>query len=223
MAEGQGQVYLYQSLVKSILDDQERTFEKAENGYVFGAKANYQTRELTRQKIWLDENLRPNKVVVMDSNENSAVELTFSNFDFDVEFEPDAFDKKRNMSGAWLDSVPTMAPEISEESFGVIQPSYIPEGVAYKGVEQAEKEGAVVLTYEGTYDFTLIEERPEVRTVTLPFGKPVNLGFGIGVLTGEEQKQLRWTYDGVEFTLIGNMPEEELVKVAQSVLDQPSK
>lgn len=227
--ENQGQVYLYQSLVKAILSDSEREFENAENGYVFQAKAEYQTRSLEQQQIWINEEMAPTKVIVSDSNMNPVVEVNFSNFAFDVDFEPDAFEKERNMSSAWLDSVPAISEELSAESFGVIEPAYIPEGVTYSGVEKAEgNDQAVVLHYHGEHEYTLMEERPDVQPASFPFGEPVNLGFTVGVLTNSAadesgKKMLTWTYDGVEFTLTGELPRDELINVAESVYDQPGK
>jgi len=48
--ENQGQVYLYQSLVQSIMMDGDRQFTTEENNYVFDVMANYQNASLSRQK-----------------------------------------------------------------------------------------------------------------------------------------------------------------------------
>ncbi|WP_369345607.1 DUF4367 domain-containing protein [Caldalkalibacillus mannanilyticus] len=57
--------------------------------------------------------------------------------------------------------------------------------------------------------------------VTMPSGKPVDLGFTVGVMT---ERSLLWTYDGVDFKLTtGDLPEEEMVSIAQSVFGQSSK
>ncbi len=53
--ENQGQVYLYQSLVQSILMDNERQFTTDDKSYVFDVAANYQNGSLARQKVWLDK------------------------------------------------------------------------------------------------------------------------------------------------------------------------
>lgn len=55
--ENQGQVYLYQSLVQSIIMDKDRQFITDPNAYVFDVMANYQNGSLARQKIWLDKRI----------------------------------------------------------------------------------------------------------------------------------------------------------------------
>ncbi|GAB7387817.1 outer membrane lipoprotein carrier protein LolA [Bacillaceae bacterium] len=224
--ENQGQVYLYESLAKSIIEDEERNFEVVEGGYKFRVKANYQTRSFSQQEIWLKEDLTPSKVVVMDSDATPLVEVVFSDFAVDVEFDNDAFDKERNLSGALLDAVPAMAGKQPQESFGVIEPGYVPEGVQFVGIDRVKGEGepAVVLRYKGNdYQYTLMEKRPVAQAVSVPYGDPVDLGFAFGVLSGTDLKSLTWIYDGVEFTLTGNLPEEEMIEVAKSVFGQPGK
>src|SRR5690606_34288655 len=51
----QGQVYLYQTLVQSILLDGSREFTTTEDAYVFDVMAQYNNTSLARQKIWLSQ------------------------------------------------------------------------------------------------------------------------------------------------------------------------
>jgi len=64
----------------------------------------------------------------------------------------------------------------------------------------------------------LVEARPTEATVSYEQGMPVNLGFTIGVLaqTDDNHRYLTWELDGVEFMLAGDLPEEEMINVAQS-------
>ncbi|SFM13222.1 Outer membrane lipoprotein-sorting protein [Paenibacillus sp. 1_12] len=108
--ENQGQVYLYQSLVQSILMDKERQFITDPNAYVFDVMANYQNGSLARQKIWLDKkNLSPKHVEVSDANANVMVIVDFNQFEFGKKFEKDSFDMQRNMTSWNLKSLPTVA------------------------------------------------------------------------------------------------------------------
>ncbi|MBO8171640.1 MAG: DUF4367 domain-containing protein [Bacillaceae bacterium] len=225
--EKHGQVYLYESLVKSILQDEQRKFEAEDDHYVFEVKADYQNRSLTSQKIWLTEDLLPSRVEVMDTDYNPMVLVEFENFDMNVEFDEDAFDKERNMSAALM-VIPAMGDgneELADDSFGVIHPAYVPEGVTLSSVEQVKEEenDVVVMKYTGVYNYTLMEERPQAASVSYPYGEPVDLGFTFGVLTGDQKKTLVWTYNGVEFKLSGNMPDEEMIQVAKSVYGQSGK
>jgi len=106
--ENQGQVYLYQSLVQSILMDNERQFTVDQNAYVFDVLANYQNGSLARQKIWLDKkNYAPQHVEVSDTNANVMVIVDFNQFEFGKKFDKDSFDMQRNMT-SWKMSQPTL-------------------------------------------------------------------------------------------------------------------
>ncbi|WP_135556421.1 DUF4367 domain-containing protein [Paenibacillus cymbidii] len=107
--DNQGQVYLYQSLIQSIVTDAERQFTTDGGAYVFDVQANYQNASLARQKIWLDKKTyAPQHVEVSDSNENVMVVVDFTHFEFDKKFEKDSFDMQRNMTSSSL-TLPAMA------------------------------------------------------------------------------------------------------------------
>lgn len=106
--ENQGQAYLYQSLIQSILMDNERQFTTDQNAYVFDVLANYQNGSLARQKIWLDKkNYAPQHVEVSDTNANVMIIVDFNQFEFGKKFDKDSFDMQRNMT-SWKMSQPTM-------------------------------------------------------------------------------------------------------------------
>lgn len=98
--QNQGQVYLYQTLVSSILQDNSRQFAVDKENYVFDVMANYQNGSLARQKIWLDHDYRPLQVEVSDTNAAVMVSVKFTEFDFDSKPEKSVFDTKQNMSGS---------------------------------------------------------------------------------------------------------------------------
>jgi len=228
--ENHAQVYLYESLVKSIIDDEQRAFAEEEGKYVFDVKADYQNRSLTTQKIVLQQDFTPIKVEVMDTNKNVLVTVDFSNFEKDAKFDNDSFNKDRNMETSNLNSsIPTMAApnEGSKNSFGVIQPSYMPEGVDFIGVEKVEGQDGpqIVLRYKGEYNYTLIEERPKAATVSYPSGDIVDLGETMAVMVevGDQKKTMTWTHDGVEYLLTGDLTKEEMIAVAQSTFNQVGK
>ncbi|MEW9699965.1 hypothetical protein [Paenibacillus sp. SI8] len=106
--ENQGQVYLFESLAKSIVADKERQFTTENDAYVFDVAANYQNETLSRQKIWLSKkNLAPQQVQVSDANQNVLVQVNFTKFEFDAKFDKDYFQMERNMT-SWNMSQQTM-------------------------------------------------------------------------------------------------------------------
>ncbi|CAM4477402.1 DUF4367 domain-containing protein [Paenibacillus tarimensis] len=298
--QDQGQVYLYQTLVQSILKDNQRQFVMDEESYVFDVMANYQNASLARQKIWLDKtDYKPKHVEVSDANAKVMVEVDFKSFEFDVTFDKNAFDMKANMGaqggvedeaegmqedqdamtgvqpgeaadeeGLGTDSPDSGAQpdeqtdgklpvegedgegtgkeaepgsgEPGEEqnegaassgeevpmNFVTMAPSYFPEGVSLHEMNDITIGGSkgVMQRYSGTYDYTLIQSMPEDEAVFHPKGTWIDLGHTWGLLAGEEQRTLAWTYDGYEYRLTtATLPEAEMFKVAQSVMEEMGK
>ncbi len=219
-----GQVYLFESLVNSVNDDPERVMMKDNKSYVFHVKANYQNRTLSSQKIWFDQdNLIPEKVQVLNSDSIVLVELEFNEFQFDPKFENDAFDMERNMTGY----NGMNHPDANDASLWPIEPSYMPDGVSLSGIDQMMLEDGLVieLIYDGKYQYTITEELPKEMMVNAPIGEPIDLGFTVGAVTlNEQMKILRFSYEGVDFTIRSeNMPVAEMEKVASSVFGQLGK
>lgn len=256
--EKQGQVYLYQTLVHSIIADNARQFATEKESYVFDVLANYQTSSLVRQKIWLNkENYAPQHVKVTDANENVVVEVKFDQFEFGKKFDKDSFEMQRNMTSMNLQSVPTVgevdengnsiegttsgteeegAAEGTEQEpskpsqalgpFGLVEPSYLPEGVMLKDMTQLKdnETHAVLLRYHGTYNFSLREARPVDRQVMNTTAELVDLGFTAGYMTGTELRTLTWMYDGIEYRLSSaDLPLSEMVSISKSLEDQSGK
>nr|WP_242507426.1 hypothetical protein [Brevibacillus agri] len=197
-----------------------------EKQYVFEVKANYTgNRSLTKQKIWLTEDFKPTHAEIMDSSMKPLVKIDFTEFSFNPTFDKDAFDKDRNMTTSSLTAIPTMAGRMDR------LPSSRTASLASSFQRMCRKESnraisslsratarTVILNYKGAYNYKLIEARPTEASVSYEQGMPVNLGFTVGVLaqTGENTRLLTWELDGVEFTIAGDLPEEEMVNVAQS-------
>ncbi len=97
--KNQGQVYLYQTLIQSIVMDNSRQFTEDKGSYVFDVMAaNYQNGSFARQKIWLDQkDYHPKQVEVSDTSGNKMVEVTFDTFEFGKKFDNSAFDMSQNM------------------------------------------------------------------------------------------------------------------------------
>ncbi|MHA0856579.1 LolA family protein [Paenibacillus sp. CMAA1364] len=246
--EKQGQVYLFQTLAQGILSDSTRQFIDDKDSYVFDVAANYHSQSLVRQKIWLNkDSYAPKQVQVSDSEANVVVEVKFNAFAFNTKFDKDSFDMKRNMTAMGEGSVQTIAQvdefgnevvtEITEDtqpepvmetlgSFGIIDPDYLPEGVVLKDTNEMadSKDHAVLLRYEGAYQFTLMEARPRDRAVSLAPGSVIDLGFTVGLLTGDDQQTLTWMDSGIEFRITSaNLPVSEMMKVAASLSEKTGK
>ena len=234
--ERQGQAYLYQTLVKSIVDDDNRQFTEDGDAYVFDVASNLQNHSLKRQRVWLHKkDYAPLRMEAIDMDANVLLEVEFDSFTFNNKFDEDSFNMERNMTSFEMQSVPTLAGEEAEgqtkknRSFGVLKPVYLPEGVTLKDMNDIKlgDDTGVMLRYEGEYNFTLTELRPKDRAVSASVGTvlDLDLGFAVGVLLGNEQMQtLTWVHDGVEFRMSSaDLPRDEMVKIAQSMEDQIGK
>lgn len=215
------QAYLYESLVKDILNDSSAVFKKTKNHYVFETKTNYQnSKMLPKQEITLNKkDLSPAVVKVMDTDMNPLLTVEFSKVEFNPKFDKDAFDTAKNMTMAQLD-VPTMA-EGNDGVFEVMYPLDLPAGVEPKEEKEIATEDGkrIILTYGGEKSFTLIQEKarvlPATSTAMFVEGEPIDLGFAIGALT---ENSLSWSYKGVDFMIASNdLTSEEMMMIARSV------
>lgn len=286
--DNQGQVYLYETLIRSITGDTTRQFADEKESYVFDVAANYNTHALVRQKIWLNKSdYAPKQVEVSDSNANVVVDVKFDSFKFGAAFEKDAFDMQRNMTAATKEGgqtgtdsgvtpaeqtgeggkepanpqtapepdgavtdgqtgvggdteqqgtegaatgqegeEPTLAEPEGADSFGVIQPTYAPEGVQLKDDQILEEAGdySVMLRYEGTYNYTIFEARPQDRAVSLAPSRVLDLGFTLGMVSGDALQTLTWTTDGIEYRITSaDLPDNEMVRIATSMQEESGK
>lgn len=166
-----GQVYLFQSLAKSIIADENRQFTADKDAYVFDVTANYQNAAmLARQKIWLaKKNYAPERVEVMDANAQVLVKLEFDKFEFGKKFDKDSFDMQRNMTSARMESLPAGAgaagdtggtagasgsngdqsaggtgqasKPLTTAELSQIRPTYLPAGVKEKDMSELKLNG----------------------------------------------------------------------------------
>lgn len=277
--QNQGQVYLYQTLVQSILMDGSRHFAVNDDAYVFDVMANYNNGSLARQKIWLSKSdYKPMQVEVSDTNAAVMVDVKFDTFEFGRKFDKSVFETEANMkastSGQSSDKPTSTTPELQEDDatttdhdgtqhpdddgtidgvdqpgtgspeepdkttsggadgaatkeFIAMGPSYMPTGVEWKDSTDIVYGGnaGLMSRYDGIYSYTLIQTLPKDQAASYAPGMMVDLGFTVGELTsGEELQTLTWTYEGNQFRLTSaNLPEAEMIKVAQSVQGEMDK
>ena len=213
------QAYLYESLIKDIIDDKEATFKATKQHYIFETKTKYQNNQmLPTQEITLKKSdLSPVSVKVMDTDKNALVTVEFTDVKFNASIDKKDFDMKKNMTSAQLE-VPVMG-EVADEEFSVKYPS---DNQNFELIDQkeikTENGKRVVLTYDGEKSFTLIQEKAEVMSassLTSVSGDPVDLGFTIGALSNNT---ISWTHQGVHYLIASNdLTDEELTEIARSV------
>ncbi|MBX9958009.1 outer membrane lipoprotein carrier protein LolA [Peribacillus simplex] len=223
--ENSSQAYLFESLVKDITEDKSATYKETDKHYVFETKTRYQNNKmLPYQEITINKkDLSPVSVKVMDPDRTALVLVEFSKVKFDTSFDKDSFDMKKNMTSAQLEA-PVMA-EVQNEGFAVKYPENIGDMNLTEEKEiTTEKGERVVLTYEGTKSFTLVQEKAEVVQTSVSTnvnGEPVDLGYTVGAMTGNT---IAWTFEGVDYMLASkDLSQAEMIEVARSVGEDPVK
>lgn len=224
--QNSSQAYLYESLIKDIVEDKEAKFKETKENYIFETATRYQNNKmLPYQEITLNKkDLSPVSVKVMDSDRNPLVTVEFSDMDFKAGFEKNDFNMQKNMTGATLDK--TVMADVKDKDFSVLYPEDI-QGASLVGEKEVKTEDGkrVVLTYEGEKSFTLVQEKATVMPATAGptyiAGDIVDLGFTLGAQT---DTSLTWTVDGVEFMIASNdLSREEMMEIARTVQAEPVK
>jgi len=220
------QWYLYESLLRDILNDPQPSFDRGEGTYTFKTKTNYKHSDLKSQQIVLSQkDLKPVRVKIMNDQGKMIVDMKFKDMKFNASFDDGAFDLRKNMTSAnW--QMPTSSKKKGSKSFHVFYPMNLSKGsklTAQKVMTGKDKQ--YVLQYSGKKPFTLIEQKSKAWTDTVEpatvSGTPVNLGFAIGHLTNNS---VSWTYSGTDFMLASKkLTQTQLVDLARTVLGQSHK
>lgn len=223
--QNSSQAYLYESLIKDIIEDKTAKFTSTKDYYVFETKTRYQNnRMLPIQEIKLNKSdLSPAVVKVMDPERTALVTVEFSKVKFNADFDRTDFDMKKNMTRAQL-GLPAMA-KVKDSAFTVKYPTTQIPGTELKEEKNVKIEDGkrVVLTYDGDKSFTLVQEKLESKpanaapgsTSTFVEGEPVDLGFTMGALSDHS---ISWTQDGVDYMIASKkLSKDEMIEVARSV------
>lgn len=221
------QWYLYESLLKDVLNDSSPKFARKGGHYVFKTKTNYEHSDLKSQKITLDKkNLKPVSVKINGKDKDTLVDMDFKKMDFNHNFDDNAFNVKKNMASAQME-VPAMAKgKKKKKGFHVYYPTNVSKDAKHTSKKvQTENGKKYVFEYSGDTPFTLMEHKSKVSSdgsqSAAALGEPVNLGFAIGNLSDHS---ISWTYNGTDFFLASKkMSKDELVTMASSVKGKEMK
>lgn len=182
--KNQGQVYLYQTLIQSIVMDNSRQFAEDKDSYVFDVMAaNYQNGSFARQKIWLDQDdYSPKRVEVTDTSAHTMVEVNFDTFEFGTKFENSAFDMNQNMGGQ--NAKPSDSAEQSPSADSSKWPDASGETDGSKDSQTSGREDDPT-TAEPQENVSIVEPDPEALPVgvqLLEQPTDVQLGDSMGVM-----------------------------------------
>lgn len=218
-AEKQGQLYLYHILLNRILSVQNPDIARKDKLLTFTLPADSVSPLVSTQRIVLDEgSFAPRQVVLYGKDKQAVITVDYLSFQKGVTFNANAFTPDQATTLKSFD----MPVSSIEEGFGVIDPSWVPQGDDV--ASETESAGIVFVRYGGPYPFTLAETRPDGQSIDVGQGSLVTL-YGLpAVMTGTGPlHQLYWFNHGVEFQLTSSMPVSDLVHVAESTVETMGK
>jgi sporulation protein ydcC len=211
------QIYLLQSIISDLDNDDKRTFKNEDKSYVFTSSVNYpNNRNLVKQKVTFNDKLELNEVIVLDSDDVPNMILKVKDIDFNPSFKNNYFDLEEIMSTF----------NLKEEVIGTgaidntIYPLVLPDGTKLANEEKVDMMDGerVILTFSGDKPFLLVEETVKAMdefTVIPTIGEPVMFMDSLGVLS---DNYVSFTSGGINYYLVSDvMNQDELLEVANSI------
>ena len=215
------QIYLLQTILKDIENDNGRSIINDGDGYIISSKVNYSNNDsLVKQNVYIDSNYNIYKVEVMNSNGDILMKISFKDINTKPNFNSDYFELNSSMNTSINidEEVPV------SKNFGITYPMYIPSKTylsAQNKVSTSDGE-RIILTFEGDSPFMLVQETSSVgdELTTIPmYGSPEIVGDTIGALS---DNSISWSSNGVDYYVTSSsLSEKELLSVANSINVMP--
>lgn len=211
------QSYILQTILKDLESDTEKTFEEKDDSYIFTTKVNYSNNsELVKQQITLDKDLNLKSVVVLNSNDEIKMKMTFNTIDYKATYDDTYFMVSSNVSNT--------IDETSQTLDSIIYPMYVPNNTQLSGQEKLKTENGerIILTFSGENPFTIVQEtvNPTSELLTIPmYGEPQIITDTVGTVS---EDSISWISNGVEFYVVSDkLDSEEMLEVANSINKLP--
>ena len=212
------QSYLYQTILEDIKNDDKKTIETKDDGYIIKTTVNYSNnKELTNQKIYVDKKANITKVEVLNNNGIVKIRMNYTKTNLDAKFDKNYFDLSNNINiSKKSEETKTTNAEIED----VIYPLYLPEKTYLKTQETVKTESGerIILTFAGESPFTLIEETANTNGdyMTIPvYGDSDFVNDSIGNITDQS---VSWNSNGIEYYAVSNnLEKSELLQMVNSV------
>lgn len=243
------QVYLIQSILDDILDDDNRTITENEEKYVIESSVNYpNNRKLVNQIVTLDQDMNLKEVKVVDEQGTEQMKITFTRIDLNPNISSSTFDLNQIMTekvptptptptptdgttaspNPSSSPTPTPSPSPSEQTGSIediIYPLYIPAGTVLTNEEKIAKTDGerIIMTFDGEKPFLLVEETASIEeefSIIPTYGEPYLLIDTVGALT---DSSISWSSNGIDYYIVSDvMSQDELVDIARSVAVIPN-
>lgn len=237
------QVYLLNSILEDLLEDEEREFKTKGDNYYFSSSVNYpNNRSLVKQKVYVDKDINVTKVEIVDKDDNIQIVMQFKKQEYNKKFDKNYFELSelldisnnrqlydKNTSD---DSTNEIKDETNKENNNtnetkttatiddIVYPMYLPDNTYLTSQEKIDTENGerLILTFSGDNSFILVEETVLANKEGLII--PVNGEFDflrdvIGVINSNS---LSWHSNGIDYYLASDSMEViELIEIANSI------
>ena len=210
------QIYLLDTLLKDIENDNKRLFKVDGSNYIIRTKVSYPNNsKLVKQKIVFNDKYKPIRVSVYDNDGIECMSMTFKK----VDFSPKLKKKDFNLDNI-IDKKNNNVIEETSNLEDIIYPLFIPAGTKLVNEEKVPKDNGerVIMNYDGEKSFVLVEETVDVFdefTVIPSYGEPYFLMDTLGVMT---DNSLSWVSGNIEYYLVSDvMSSDEMLEIAQSI------
>lgn len=208
------QIYLLQTLLKDIKNDEEKLVEQVDGGYKITTSVNYSNNHnLIKQHIYVDDKANITKVEIVDSNDIVKMKMNFEKIDLSATYKNDYFDLNANMKSA---ETATTSKEIED----VIYPMHVPANTYLKSQDTINLDDGerIILTFAGESPFTIIEQTVTVTDdyeMTTVYGDPELLVDTIGSVT---TNSVSFISNGIEYYAVSEvLDQNQLLEVAKSI------
>lgn len=237
------QVYLLNSILEDLLEDETREFKTMKDNYYFSSNVNYpNNRSLVRQKVYVDKDVNITKVEIVDKDDNIQIVMQFKKQEYNKKFDKNYFELSElldiNSNKQLYDNNTSedSSNEIKDDSSmkentnnetkttatidDIIYPMYLPDNTYLTSQEKIDTENGqrLILTFGGDNSFILVEETVSVSKDGLII--PVNGEFDflsdvIGVINSNS---LSWHSNGIDYYMASDsISVAELVEIANSI------
>ena len=87
------QVYLLNSILEDLLEDEEREFKTKDDSYYFVGDVNYpNNKSLVKQKVYVDKDINITKTEVLDKDDNIQIVMQFTKYEYNKKFDKSYFE-----------------------------------------------------------------------------------------------------------------------------------
>ena len=240
------QVYLLTSILEDLKEDEERTFEQTDSGYIFTSTVNYpNNKDLSKQNVYIENDGKIKKVEVTDKENNALIVMNYNKIEYDKNFDEDYFNLNNIIKSNDTEQDKEETNNIKEEEKttqeennkeqntkeeniteptasieDVIYPMYLPQNTYLTSQEKIDTETGerLILTFGGENSFTLVEETINKSNENIVI--PVNgeFDFLTDVIGVIDTNSVMWHNNGIEYYMTSNtLTTSVLIDIARSI------